>query len=183
MNHVSTPTYMRDPPAFFHPRILVGPGVFLTPAFARQYDITHVLNCAHDIYSPSWWRIQFPAQYKLIQAVDSETVNILDWYSEFETTLHAFLKDGTGVVYVHCQAGMNRSAALALAYTAKNMGMKVDELFASVRRQRPCILQNRVFTNQVREFVNGRVQNPKDERSRVIKHNNWNIGFSSSGNR
>ena len=163
MSFLFTPTYLRDPPAFFHPRILVGPGAFLSPAFVTKYGITHVINCSHDDYSPIWWRSNYPTKYKLIEAIDSTQHNILDWYSEFEQALHSFLKEGTGVVYVHCQAGMNRSASLALAYTSKNMGMDVDQMIQSARRQRPCILQNLVFMNQVREFINGRVQDSKDE--------------------
>jgi len=162
MSFLFTPTYLRDPPAFFHPRILVGPGAFLTPSFAKKYDITHVINCAFDDDSPIWWRGRYPIQYKVLNAIDNAHVNILDWYSIFETTMHRFLRDGTGIVYVHCQAGMNRSGSLALAYACKNLGMDFDQLVQSVRRQRPCILQNPVFTNQVKEFINGRVQDSKN---------------------
>jgi protein-tyrosine phosphatase len=177
-----TPQYLRDPPAFFHTRILVGPGSFLTPAFAEKYNITHVINCAHNDFSPVWWRTQFPDKYTLIEAVDSVQVNILDWYPEFEKTLHQYLREGDGVVYVHCHAGMNRSASLALAYTSKNMGMDLEELVASVRRQRPCILQNPVFMNQVREFVNGRVQDSQDKGTQFIQHYDRYARFFTPGN-
>lgn len=176
------PEYLRDPPAFFHPRVLVGAGSFLTPSFVEKYGITHVINCSVDEYSPVWWRKQFPDKYKLIPAVDSVAVNILDWYPEFETALQDFLREGDGVVYVHCQAGMNRSASLALAYTSKKMGMDLDELVASVRRQRPCILANPVFMNQVREFVNGRVQDSKDTRTPFVQHYDRYSRFFASGN-
>lgn len=165
-----TPNYLRDPPAFFHPRILVGPGSFLNPSFVERHGITHVINCAADQFSPVWWRTQFPNKYTLIEAIDSVRVNILDWYPVFEKTLHTYLREGEGVVYVHCQAGMNRSASLALAYTAKNLGMELEELIASVRRQRPCILQNLVFTTQVREFINGRVQDSQDKGTQFVQH-------------
>lgn len=182
MSFLFTPTYMRDPPAFFHSRILVGPGAFLTPAFVQKYGITHVINCSHDDYSPVWWRRQHPTKYKVIEAIDSHQHNILDWYLEFEVALQKFLREGDGTVYVHCQAGMNRSASLALAYTAKNLGMNMDELIASVRRQRPCILQNLVFMNQVREFVNGRVQNPENEGSRVLEYHDRYARFFAPRN-
>ena len=173
---------MRDAPAFFHSRILVGPGAFLTSAFVQKYGITHVINCCHNDYSPIWWRRQHPTKYKVIEAIDSRDVNILDWYVDFETTLQKFLREGDGVVYVHCQAGMNRSASLALAYTAKNLGMNLDDLVASVRRQRPCILQNLVFMNQVREFINGRVQNPENEGPRILEYHDRYARFFAPRN-
>lgn len=182
MNCLFTPTYLKEPPAFFHSRILVGPGAFLTPTFVEKYGITHVVNCAHDNHSPLWWRTQHPTKYKVIEAIDSPQHNILDWYEEFETTLHSFLREGDGMVYVHCQAGMNRSASLALAYTAKNLGMNLDELVSSVRRQRPCILQNLVFTNQVREFVNGRVQDSENERTQFVQQHDRYARFFTPGN-
>ena len=44
-----------DPPARVHPKILVGAGSFLTPEFAREHQITHVINCAFPEDCPSWW--------------------------------------------------------------------------------------------------------------------------------
>lgn len=179
----TTPDYMRQPPAFFHPRILVGPGMFLSPYFAQKYDITHVINCAFDEDSPSWWRTRNPTKYKVLNAIDSQQTNILDWYSEFETTMKEFLRHGTGVVYVHCQAGMNRSGSLALAYTCKNLGMEFEELVGSVKKQRPCLLQNPVFMNQVKEFINGRVQNSENKGNTFLQHNDRYARFFTPGNR
>jgi hypothetical protein len=178
-----TPNYLRDPPAFFHPRILVGPGAFLTPYFAQKHGITHVINCAFDDDSPVWWRELYIEKYKCLRAMDGVQYNILDWYPLFETTLHEFLRHGTGVVYVHCQAGMNRSGSLALAYTCKNMNMDFDALVQSVRRQRPCILQNQVFMNQVKEFVNGRVQDSENKGNTIVQYNDRYARFFTPGNR
>ena len=178
-----TPTYLREPPAFFHPRILVGPGAFLTPAFVEKYGITHVLNCSFDEFSPPWWRTRFPTKYKVLNAIDSLQTNILEWYPEFEVTLQRFLREGTGMVFVHCQAGMNRSASLALVYTCKNLGMDLDTLVSSVRRQRPCILQNQVFMKQVREFVNGRIQDSENAGQPHYIYRDRYSRFFTPGNR
>ncbi len=183
LDRLFPPQFMREPPAFFHTRILVGPGGFLDRTFVEKHGITHVINCAFDMYSPQWWRTENPTKYKVLNAVDSTTTNILHWYPAFETTLHEFLRDGNGVVYVHCQAGMNRSASLALAYSVKNLGMDFDQLVASVRKQRPCILQNLVFMNQVKEFVNGRVQDSENTGITLVKYHDRYAGFFTPGNR
>ena len=178
-----SPQFMKDPPAFFHPRILVGPGAFLSPYFAQKHEITHVINCAFDNDSPSWWRERNPAKYTVLHATDSLQTNILDWYPRFESTMKEFLRQGTGVVYVHCQAGMNRSGFLALAYTCKNLGMEFDPLVASVKKQRPCILQNPVFMNQVKEFINGRVQNSENAGVSFVQYHDRYARFFTPGNR
>lgn len=155
------PTYLRYPPAFFHPRILVGAGSFLSVTFVKRYNITHVINCASDRDSPDWWRFFYPNKYTCLNAIDSPSVNILDWYTAFESAMKQYLRESDGVIYVHCQAGMNRSASLALAYVVKNLGMEFDTVVSATRKQRPCLFQNPVFMDQVREFVNGRVQDSK----------------------
>ena len=100
-----------------------------------------------------------------MNAVDSLDANILDWYPKFEETLHKFLKEGNGVVFVHCQAGMNRSASLALAYVCKNFSVKMEDLYPAVKRQRPIMFQNTTYLVQVREFINGRVPSEKNSRN------------------
>lgn len=45
----------KDSPARVHPKILVGAGSSLTPEFAKEHQITHVINCAFDVDCPSWW--------------------------------------------------------------------------------------------------------------------------------
>lgn len=176
------PQYLHDPPAYFHPRVLVGPGVFLNPYFAQKHDITHVVNCAFEGDSPSWWKERNPGKYKCLNAMDSVTVNIINWYPEFEKTMQEFLREGTGVVYVHCQAGMNRSGSLALAYAAKNLGMNLDELIASTRRQRPCLFQNTVFMDQVKQFVNGCVQSSEATGTNKLEYHDRYARFFAPGN-
>lgn len=166
------PEYLRHPPAYFHTRILVGPGAFLTPYFATRHNITHVINCAFDSDCPDWWKRQYPSRYTCIGAIDSPHHNILDWYPTFEEALRTFLREGTGVVYVHCQAGMNRSASLALAYVLKNFRQPMETFIPTVHRQRPCMFQNRVFMNQVKDFINGCLQGEKDSGNTVgVAHN------------
>lgn len=109
--------YNRDPAVFVDSNIIFGPGEYLTPEFQQQNKITHVINCAEEQYSPSWFKEKFPHNYVCLNAIDSHTVKILDWYPEFKKAMDMFLVEG--VVYVHCQAGINRSGFLVLAYMVK----------------------------------------------------------------
>ena len=157
---------MKQPPAWFHSRILVGAGAMLTPSFSIQHGITHVINCAFDEDSPSWFRERNPSRYVVMRAHDTPYHNILDWFPHFEETMRSFLREGNGTVFVHCQAGINRSASLALTYVAKNFHIPIDDLVPSVKRQRPCMFSNQVYMNQVKEFINGCIQS--EENPRVI---------------
>jgi hypothetical protein len=178
--------YMQQPPAWFSPRILVGPGEMLTARFVRDNRITHVINCAQDDFCPRWWKQQHPDKYVVLNAIDSLQHNILDWFPAFEYTLRMFLRDGPldGVVYVHCQAGMNRSASLALAYVCKNHALPLNMVVAAVRRQRPCILQNPVFMRQVREFINhGCFPSAENTRLDVDRVHDRDLGLFASEHR
>lgn len=169
--------FLRQPAAWFHSRILVGPGAFLTPSFVEKHNIKYVVNCSFNEYSPPWFRQQYQENYTVLNAIDSPHHNILEWYPIFEKTMDNYLAtDETGVVYVHCQAGMNRSASLALAYVATHFNPNIEQLIVLTKQQRNCMYQNRTFMKQVEEFVNGRIQNKKSTRD--IKWNGrGDIGF------
>jgi len=177
------PDYLRYPAAWFYPRILVGPGAFLTQRFVAEMNITHVINCASDGDCPEWFPDRYPEKYLCLDAIDSPFVNILDWYPKFEAKLHEFLRVGSGVVYVHCQAGMNRSGSLAMAYVCKNFHLPFEEVLVAVKKQRPVLLQNLVFMNQVREFINGYISRSKDTRLDVDRVHDRDSGLFTPDHR
>ena len=84
------PDYLRQQPCWFFPRILVGAGAMLTPAFVSKHNITHVINCAYPEDSPGWFQSSFPDKYVCINADDTLTSNILDWFANFETSMCSF---------------------------------------------------------------------------------------------
>jgi predicted protein tyrosine phosphatase len=174
--------YLREPPAWFSARILVGPGEILTPKFAQENRVTHVINCAQDIFCPMWWKVSNPKRYVFLDAIDSEQHNILDWYPKFEETLQGFLRESlNGVVYVHCHAGMNRSASLALAYVCSKYSLPLPSVVSAVRRQRPCILQNPVFMTQVKQFIqDGCVSSSQNTGLNFVRNHSGNVGLFAS---
>ena len=178
---VPVPDYLRQPPAYFHTRILVGPGAYLTPKFVYERGISHVINCAFPGDSPAWFRTKYPDRYACLSALDSTKANILDWYFLFEGILHASLRQGSGVVYVHCQAGINRSAFLALTYVCARFHMDGETMLDAFKRQRPCMFQNSVYRGQVLNFLNGRLSRPENPRDFDRGTSNGDVGFSPSG--
>jgi len=142
--------YLVDPPALFHPHILVGAGEMLTPAFVKKYEITHVINCARESDSPSWFKEKYPNNYYCVNAQDSLHVDITKWYPEFKEKLKSFQQDvSSKQVFIHCQCGINRSAFLSLMYVCDVFKFPFAKTEISVLKQRPCMMTNTSFRQQV----------------------------------
>lgn len=149
--------FMKDAPARLHPNILVGAGCMLTPAFALKHRITHVINCASDCDSAEWVVEEYASNYTCIYAVDSINNDITNWYDEFELTLSSFLRSPEcNTVYIHCQAGINRSAFLTLLYCCTRLHYNFDKTCKSMLVQRPCALTNFVYYDQVKTYIKNR---------------------------
>jgi protein-tyrosine phosphatase len=139
--------YNKDPPVQVHPKILFGPGEYLTPKFVEENKITHVINCAQEEFSPSWFKEKYPTNYYCLGAIDSYNVKILDWYSKFKIMLDIFIEEGN--VYVHCQAGINRSGFLVMAYLVFEKNFHAETLEKMIIKKRPCALTNTSFRNEI----------------------------------
>jgi hypothetical protein len=144
-----------DPIAAVFDRILLGPGLHLTPRFVHTHNITHIVNCAEKSACPAWASSNVgPTRYISLDAKDEFGYPLIkDHYSTFEVVMDTFLRDPScRCVYVHCQAGMNRSATLLAAYLHKRFGIPLEKVVEVMARQRPCIMTNPTFVAQLEEF-------------------------------
>jgi len=146
--------YMKDGPARVHPNLLIGAGCMLTPEFVQKHKITHIINCASDCDSPEWIPETFGPKYTCLYAVDSFESDITHWYSNFESVASSFLRSpDCNTVYIHCQAGINRSACLTLLYCCCRLQYNVDVTSKSIMCQRPCAFTNYVYYDQVKQYI------------------------------
>jgi len=143
-----------EPPARLHTNIVFGSGKDLTPDNVKKYNITHVINCAFDKDSPSWFRNAYPRNYVCMNAIDNLACDIREWYSFFEKSMDQFRTDPTSkTIYVHCQCGVNRSGFLTLMYICKKFHYSFDNAVHAILRQRPSALTNQSFMKQAMEFL------------------------------
>jgi hypothetical protein len=143
-----------DPPAKVHPKIMFGPGFYLTDKFITKHTISHVINCADDSILPSSVKRQFGDKYVALHAIDSPTVNITDWYPLFESKMNDYLRDPSSkIVYVNCHMGMNRSGFLLTLYACMKFGYTYEAVTRAILLQRPCALMNPVFHEQVQDYI------------------------------
>lgn len=146
--------WRNDPPARIYTNIMFASAEHLTPHFALKNNITHVINCAFDQDSPEWFRESNPEKYHCIGAVDSLEVNIVDKFAKFEEVMDKFIRQSdSGMIFVHCQCGINRSGFLSLLYGCKKFGYSYDDMVKMILNQRPCALTNFSFKQQCFQFV------------------------------
>jgi hypothetical protein len=149
--------FMLDPPAKVHSNIMFGAGFLLNPEFVKDNKITHIVNCAGHDDTPRWVPESFKDRYTCLNAKDSFTVDITDWYPEFERTMNQYLHSKEcDVIYVHCQAGMNRSGFLTVLYCCIKFHYTYQSVCRAVLVQRPCALMNHVFHKQVKDYIEKR---------------------------
>jgi hypothetical protein len=146
--------YQYDPLANPFHRIWIGDGMRLSPELCEAFKISHVINCAFEDACPVEMRDAFEDNYICLNAIDSIDTDIFEWYDQFKSTMDDYLRDPfcTGV-YVHCQAGMNRSATLAAAYIIKVLGMPPLYCLRRMILHRPCIMTNPSFQLQLINFI------------------------------
>lgn len=129
-----------------------------------ERGITHVVNCADAIasYAKRVTGKTLIREVLVLEAEDDSEYMILDRHLDDVVRFcdDAFRGDSEAKILIHCMAGVNRSATLALAYGAcsslhgveikdKSRLERLADVFVRVMRQRPIILTNVEFYNQL----------------------------------
>ena len=146
----------KDNVSRIHPKIVVGSGYQLDLHTISVNNVTHVLNCATDDAAPTEFKEYYESmdKYTCINAIDSEDVDITDWYPNFKETMNRYLQDPEcKTVYVHCRLGKNRSGFLAVLYVCDRFHFTYEKACKALLVQRPCALDNHVFHKQVQEYL------------------------------
>lgn len=149
--------------ATLYPAVQLIPNLWLgsrfhaaNPAFLREHNIRHVLNTAD---TGARGHLAALHSYKCLFADDNNDYPMLAaHFDESRAFLDAATVVGGGIL-IHCWAGMNRSATIALAYavTAAATDSSPRDRFVNVLRiamsVRPVILSNYSFRWQLCAFV------------------------------
>ena len=124
----------------------------------KELGITHILNCAgaHTTKdkSPLFCRAGNNGiiVYRQFEADDSKTYEISQHFEEATQFIDA-AKDTGGKVLVYCARGMNRSAAICVAYMMTKRKTKLLETVRNVKNLRGKILSNTAFQKQLIRYA------------------------------
>lgn len=126
------------------------PGLFMgsqdvaqNETLLQNHGITHVLSIGIQVN-------QMPGfNYTFIEVLD---IPEFDMKLVFERCflLIDSVRNSGGVIFVHCNAGVSRSAAVVIAYVMKFKKLSYLEAFDVLKKERPCIKPNEGFVKQLK---------------------------------
>uniref|UniRef100_A0A8C1ZIG9 Dual specificity phosphatase 19b n=1 Tax=Cyprinus carpio TaxID=7962 RepID=A0A8C1ZIG9_CYPCA len=109
--------------------------------------VTHVLNVAYGVENV------FPDlfTYKTVTVLDLPETDITSYFPECFQFINEASQQG-GVVLVHCNAGVSRSASVVIGFLMSQEKMSFDEAFSAVKTARPYIQPNPGFMSQLKKY-------------------------------
>jgi protein-tyrosine phosphatase len=109
----------------------------------KSYKITHVLVCAKhlDQHHPDDFI------YKQFHIMDAPSENILQYFD----SANEFI-ESAGKVFVHCMAGVSRSASFVIAYLMWKEKFEFNTAYQLVKSKRHIIYPNVGFVRQLKTF-------------------------------
>ena len=110
----------------------------------KDFRITHILNCTKDYCNKFEDK---GIKYLRIPINDNETDDI---FQHFEDAI-SYINEGD-IVFVHCQAGVSRSASIVIAYLMKTQNMDYQQAYQFVKAKREWISPNDGFIEQLQRF-------------------------------
>nr|XP_006636628.1 PREDICTED: dual specificity protein phosphatase 19 [Lepisosteus oculatus] len=113
----------------------------------KKFKVTHILNVAYGVENT--FQDQFV--YKQLSILDLPETVITSYFQECSEFIEQ-VKAQNGVVLVHCNAGVSRSASIVIGYLMSTEGLRFDDAFALVKNARPAICPNLGFMEQLRNY-------------------------------
>ncbi|XP_072292941.1 dual specificity protein phosphatase 19-like [Eucyclogobius newberryi] len=114
----------------------------------RTHQVTHVLNVAYGVSNP------FPKQlvYKTLPILDIPDTDITAYLEECSSFIDQ-ARDQNGIVLVHCNAGVSRSASIVIGYLMARERLSFNEAHSQVLSARPSARPNAGFYHQLLNYV------------------------------
>ena len=110
-------------------------------------NVTHIINMAAELpnhFPDTFTYLHIPAQDSLTERLSPHFSTITTFASD------AVAANPDAQILVHCQEGVSRSAAAALAILVSNEHMRLQAAFEQLKRARPVIEPNRTFLMELR---------------------------------
>lgn len=113
-----------------------------------QYNLTHILSLG--IETPFIEDREVVKRY--IPCLDLPETNMMEIFEDASEFIDIAI-DAKGVVLVHCNAGVSRSASVVVAFLILKKAMSLEGAMKLVKEKRPAAQPNSGFVKQLRELV------------------------------
>ncbi|XP_061546553.1 dual specificity protein phosphatase 19-like isoform X1 [Phycodurus eques] len=113
----------------------------------QRYQVSHVLNVAYGVADLFLNQLV----YKSVQILDLPETDITSYVKECGSFIDQ-AREQDGVVLVHCNAGVSRSAAIVTAYLMWREGLPFGEAYRQVKLARPSSRPNPGFRRQLQSY-------------------------------
>ena len=131
----------------------------------RQYNITHIINCAFNLPN------RFPEQitYKRLDLRDEPDQPILERLEE----AYQFIKENKDKnIFVHCVFGKSRSASVVIFYVMKEKKMNFQEAKNFVKNIRNIVEPNSGFESELNRYYEEHIKNEVEKNNNDGKEEN-----------
>eukprot|EP01063_Lacrimia_lanifica_P033296 TRINITY_DN5873_c0_g1_i1.p1 TRINITY_DN5873_c0_g1~~TRINITY_DN5873_c0_g1_i1.p1 ORF type:complete len:306 (+),score=66.95 TRINITY_DN5873_c0_g1_i1:700-1617(+) len=133
---------------------LLTPDLFLgsmgTAVQTTAPAVQGVLNCCRGVADNAALHAARGQAYHAFAAEDVDEYPVLDVHLDEAC---AFIASVNGAVFVHCFAGVNRSATICVAYLMRQYRWPLSKAVAHVHARRPIVLTNLSFRKQLVRFA------------------------------
>ena len=109
----------------------------------KEFGVTHILLCGTDLVE------RYPKDfiYKQLYIDDSLEQNLTQYFTETFNFI-----DNAQKIYVHCAAGVSRSASIVIAYLIMKRKISFKEAYDHVKKRRKVIHPNGNFVDQLKKL-------------------------------
>ena len=122
-------------------------------AMMKAIGVNLIVNCTTTI--PNYHE---GIEYKRFPLTDVAQDPIELYFEDACLTITDAIQKGK-TVFVHCEAGISRSASIVIAYLMKSENIVFSDAFTSVRQVRPIIAPNIGFELKLRDFEKSQREN------------------------
>ena len=133
----------------------------------RQYNITHIINCAFNLPN------RFPEQitYKRLDLRDEPDQPITERLEE----AYQFIKENKDKnIFVHCVFGKSRSASVVIFYVMKEKKMNFQEAKNFVKNIRNIVEPNSGFESELNRYYEEHIKSEVENKNDGKEENNIN---------
>jgi protein-tyrosine phosphatase len=128
-------------------RLIIGDAVAAgDKSFLKKVGVTHIVNASTEV--PNFFPREFT--YIKLNLNDDLTEHIKTALESSFTFIDSALRNPRAVVYVHCYAGISRSASVVLYYLMRKYRMSYDSAFRALSNARSVVNPNANYVRQLK---------------------------------